>query len=58
MEALTVASRLVLVAVFTVAGVAKLVDPVGFKNGLSGFGVPFGLHRQWQPCCPGLSSNE
>lgn len=45
MESLVVIAQLVLVAVFAIAGVAKLVDPAGFRNGLAGFGVPFGLHR-------------
>ncbi len=45
MESLIVIAQLVLVAVFAIAGVAKLVDPAGFRNGLAGFGVPFGLHR-------------
>lgn len=45
METLVVIARLVLLAVFAVAGVAKLVDPAGFKNGLASFAVPFGLHR-------------
>lgn len=45
MESLIVIARLLLVAVFAIAGVAKLVDPAGFRNGLAGFGVPFGLHR-------------
>lgn len=45
MESLIVIAQLVLVAVFATAGVAKLVDPAGFRNGLAGFGVPFGLHR-------------
>lgn len=45
MESLIVIARLVLVAVFATAGVAKLVDSTGFRNGLAGFGVPFGLHR-------------
>ena len=45
MEALIVIAQLVLVAVFAVAGVSKLVDPAGFRNGLTGFGAPFGLHR-------------
>lgn len=44
-EALIAIAQLVLVTVFAVAGISKLFDPDGFKNGLAGFGVPFGLHR-------------
>lgn len=45
MEPLILTARLVLIAVFAIAGVAKLADPAGFRHGLAGFGVPFGLHR-------------
>lgn len=45
MESLIIMARLALVGVFATAGVAKLVDSAGFRNGLAGFGVPFGLHR-------------
>lgn len=52
MESLIAIAQLVLFAVFAIAGVAKLVDPAGFRNGLAGFGVPFGLHRPTAAALP------
>lgn len=52
MEPLIVIAQIVLVAVFAIAGLAKLVDSASFKNGLAGFGVPFGLHRPLAAALP------
>jgi len=43
MEVLLVLARLVLAAVFAVAGIAKLVDLRGTREGMQGFGVPASL---------------
>jgi peroxiredoxin/uncharacterized membrane protein YphA (DoxX/SURF4 family) len=38
-------SRLLLAAVFLLAGASKLVDPLGFRKALRGFGLPAALAR-------------
>lgn len=40
MEIILLVARIVLAAVFGVAGVAKLADPAGSRKALTGFGVP------------------
>lgn len=45
MEALLLAARLVLAAVFLVSGVAKLLDLAGGKTAMRAFGVPESLSR-------------
>ncbi len=44
--------RLVLAAVFAVAGVAKLLDAAGSRGALEGFGVPRGAARLAGPVLP------
>ncbi len=44
--------RLVLAAVFTVAGVAKLLEAAGSRGALEGFGVPRGAARLAGPVLP------
>ena len=43
--------RLVLAAVFAVAGTAKLLDAAGSRGALEGFGVPRGAARPASPVC-------
>ncbi|BBJ22127.1 MauE/DoxX family redox-associated membrane protein [Candidatus Nitrotoga sp. AM1P] len=42
---LLVTARLILIAVFITAGIAKLSNPQGFKEGLIDFGVPYSLRK-------------